>query len=125
MTPPGTAAQNNYILERLDLMKTDLQTDIADLKTDVRDLATGQKCLNDNLTAFQREYVGEHVKVVTKADAAHQRLDKLEERIKEIEKLLPFMKAEAYILTALAIPVILGVLAFIWSLLTHQAVIIP
>lgn len=85
--------------------------------------------LHAKFDAFRDEYLREHAIIASEARRAHDRitavekdLDKTLGRILEIEKLMPWLKATAFIISALAIPVILAASAFIWQTITHKII---
>ncbi len=100
MPPINTPTQPNMavVIERLD----NLSRQIADLDDKI-------ECLTKDQTSFMVQYTRAHVeleakvnKISDKTDDAHKRIDKL--------------AAGAW---ALAFPVILGALAFLWGIITH------
>lgn len=85
------------------------------------------QALHGKFDAFREEYLREHAIVLSETRRAHERIDRLEkdlakmiERQLEFEKFLPWMRAMAYLISALAVPIILAAGAFIWQIITHK-----
>ncbi len=104
MPPINTSTQPTtaVIIERLDI-----------LSKQITDLTDKIECLTKEQQVFMVQYTRAHVeleaevkRVSDKTDEAHKRIDKL--------------AAGAW---ALAFPVILGALAFLWGIITHTITI--
>ena len=46
-------------------------------------------------------------------------------RLSDIEKLMPWVRAGAALLTVLALPVVIAAVGFVWALITHRLNITP
>lgn len=86
--------------------------------------------LHSKIDEFLREYLREHAVVVSEARRAHDRINIVEadlatamKRLAEMEKMLPWTRAMAWIITALSIPIILAALGFVWAVITHKVTI--
>lgn len=106
---PNTTANITFIAEKLEL------------------IASLQLELSHKFDALQDEYRKEHQRVVGSVERAHVRLDVVEKEMdemhkemREIARLMPWVKAMAFLTMGLSVPVILAAIGFIWALLTHQ-----
>lgn len=106
--PPVT---NAVLTERIDAVSRD----IAELKSLIQD---GQKQQRD----FNNHYIEERVTIRNQVKVAHDRLDAFSLWQGGVDKLLPVLRAEAYVIGVLSVPVIIGVAIWIWKLVTNQAV---
>jgi thiamine pyrophosphate-dependent acetolactate synthase large subunit-like protein len=111
--PPRTASID-FIAEKLEL------------------IATLQQELARKFDQFQDEYRKEHQRVVGAVERAHSRLDivereacEMQKEVREIARLMPWVKAMAFLTMGLSIPVILAAVGFIWAILTHQISLFP
>ncbi len=103
MTPTQATQPNSaVIIERLDI----LSRQIADLTDKIECLSKEQQVFMVQYTRAHVELEAEVKRVSDKTDEAHKRIDKL--------------AAGAW---ALAFPVILGALAFLWGIVTHTITI--
>jgi len=105
-------ATNAVLTERINA----LFCDIAELKSLIQD---GQKQQRD----FNDHYIEERVTIRNQVKAAHDRLDVFALWQVGVDQLLPVLRAEAYIIGTLSVPVIIGVAIWIWRLITNQAVV--
>lgn len=118
--PPTTPLNVNQavLLSRFDTV----QGDLVDLSKTIRTMTEAWRL-------FEKEYLVAHIDVESRARAAHERLDLqqkqielFETRLKDIEKLMPYLRSIAYILTALSVPATLSLVALLWQLITHQVI---
>ena len=107
------------VIERLN----NLHEDIREIKTDVRDQLTKTQ-------AFLISNNSEHGEMVNEAKRAHARIDetniklgKIEKKVEDLLKLAPFLKAEAFLVGGLSLPLIIWLLSVVWKLITHQLVV--
>ncbi len=91
------------------------------------DIARSQQELAKAFGDFQQIYFERHQAVVAQAGRAHERIDRLDADMSELKKemremanLAPWVRAQAFIITGLAIPLLLGAIGFAWALITHQ-----
>ena len=108
---------------------TQLQIDIAEIKGQLCTLSEIKSSLDSlarSMIGFREEYIREHAAVKNAAEKAHSRIDNLEAEMTEIKKtqeeitkLLPFVRSLLYIVTGVSIPLVLALLYWVWSLITH------
>ncbi len=84
------------------------------------------QALAASMQAFREEYVREHAALASNAQLAHSRLDGLEkdlgrlsEGLAEAARLLPLVRALAFLLAGLSVPLLLAIGSWLWQLLTH------
>src|SRR5512139_1386708 len=110
---------------------TSLQSELGEIKgrlSVLDDIKEAVEKLTIMLGNFREEYVKEHAVVVADVKRAHQRLDDHDKQLAEIAKLMPWVKAMAYVLTAIFLTVLgasITVLAWVWSLITHGGLMLP
>lgn len=107
-------AANDYIREKLD------------------DIAKNQERLTAAFSEFQQTYFERHQTVVGTATRAHERIDRIEidlqkltADVRSLEKIAPWVKGIAFIVTGMAIPIILAAAGFVWAVITHQVKLLP
>jgi len=108
---------------------TQIQIDIAEIKGQLctlNEIKSSLDALTKSMTGFREEYIREHATLDNKTDKAHARIDDLTKELEtmkktqeEIGKLLPFIRVQMYVITGVSIPILLGVVYWIWSLITH------
>ena len=76
--------------------------------------------LSSKFDSFRENYATEHASDVAEIRRAHERLDRLEKEIAEFSKLMPFLRAQSFVITSLAIPFILAFVGFLWAIMTHK-----
>ena len=86
------------------------------------------EALHTKFDQFFSEYLRDHVLVVSENRRAHERIDRMDKdfaemriEIIEIKKLMPWVKAGAYLLASISIPMLLASIWAIWALITHQS----
>ncbi len=96
------------------------------------DIKRAVETLSCSMTTFREEYVVEHSKLSSSTQRAHERLDVLakevdvlEHSMEEVMKILPLMRAISYVGIGLSVPLITGILVWIWQLITHGGLILP
>lgn len=112
---PGDASQG-VVLERIE----SLRCDIAELRGAV-------DVLTRDYRNFREVYVGAHVTLDGKADAAHRRLDDhdkrhvgLEQEVEQLKNQLTPLVLWGKVVAFVGSAVMLSVIALIWSLITGQ-----
>ncbi len=70
------------------------------------DIKRAVETLSCSMTTFREEYVVEH-------------------SMEEVMKILPLMRAISYVGIGLSVPLITGILVWIWQLITHGGLILP
>lgn len=105
--------------------------DIAEIKGQLCTLAEIKSSLDTlakSMTGFREEYIREHAVVENATKSAHARIDGLKSEMEEIKKtqeeitkLLPFVRSLLYIVTGVSIPLVLALLYWVWSLITHTS----
>ena len=101
---------------------SNLHEDVKEIKEDVKNqLVQMQAFLLSNNT--------EHGEMVNEAKRAHDRIDQMtikvtlvEKKVEDLLKLAPFLKAEAFLVGGLSLPLIIWLLSIFWKLITHQMV---
>lgn len=111
------------VIERL----SNLQDDISEIKVDIKEQRFVLEEQSETVQAFLLNYTKEHGEVVNTAKRAHERIDAtnirvetVEKKVVELEKLAPFLKVEAFLVAGLSIPLIIWLADILWKLLTHQ-----
>jgi hypothetical protein len=103
---------------------------ISNVQADICDLVELSRAIESRFSTFEKSYLVEHAAAKAKTKENSDRLAvqqeqivAIENRLKDIERLMPFLKPIAYIITGLSIPITLALLALLWQLLTHQTVL--
>jgi len=111
-----TGGDLGVVIERLN----NLHEDVREIKGDVK----GQLV---QIQAFLLSNSNEHGEMVNEAKRAHSRIDEtnlklgtVEKKVEDLLKLAPFLKAEAYLVGGLSIPLIIWLVSLLWKLITHQ-----
>ena len=91
----GDTQPVDVLVERLN----NVGCDVSELKTDLRDFVKEQR--------EREERRDSRISVIeNQAAAAHKRLDVVEEWRKSIEKLMPLLRVEAWLIAAISVPAI-------------------
>lgn len=116
-------AENSDLVSNVDAILATLTA----LHEDVGELKSSLNAHNNREFEFQREYEREHGKVVSKADAAHRRLDDLEKVIdsntKTIKALSESIKPLLFankLMSFVAAGFGLSVIGLIWAIIIGQ-----
>ncbi len=114
---------------------TQFANDLAEIKAAVAylgEMKASQDMLHKSLLVFREEYVREHAIVLAMSQRAHTRIDDLQKDydrltcdVHEMMKMLPLIKAIAFILMGISIPLLLAIFSYIWSLITHGGLVLP
>lgn len=107
---------------------------VEELRLDISAVAGKVDGLSANYQAFQINYTGAHVDVVSKTDAAHRRLDDHEKKLFELSKALQEeerltiticeqVKQMKAIMAWIGGAVGVLVVALLWEILTHQVLL--
>ena len=98
--------QIGALIERVD----NLRTDISELKIIV-----------GNMADDERKRVEKIIELDQRTKRAHERIDELSDWQKGVNKLMPFLRAEAWIVAALAVPVIIWLASVVYRYFIAQA----
>ena len=94
------------------------------IRCDIAELKAVQESMTASYQQFREAYSTEHVKVVIKAEAAHDRINSLEKRVNDLDMavrpLIVWGKVFAFIASVLGASII----ALIWSIVTNQVTIV-
>lgn len=102
----GRDSQIDVLLERVD----NLRSDISEIKIIVGNMADSERQRSEKIVELSQS-----------TKRAHERIDELSDWQKKVNDLMPFLKAEAWIIAALAVPVIVWLASVVYQYLLAKA----
>lgn len=102
MSLRGEGDTQPVLVERIN----NVACDVTELKTDLKDFVREQREREENRIKYEKERDTRISVIENQAAAAHKRLDVVEEWRKSVEKLMPLLRVEAWLIAAISVPVI-------------------
>lgn len=97
-----------------------IQERIASIATDLAEIKGSLKCISAQQTTFEKHYIAEHQKLVSKVEEHDKDIEKLIVQMNALEKAVTPLIAAHRILVWVASAVGLSIIALIWAIVTHQ-----
>ena len=113
MTPP--VVSNAVLLERIETLRDAIQK-----------LETAIVCSNQEFSNLRTEYNREHVRVVANTEKAIAKTEDHEQRIRALEDAVKPIVLLTKVIGAVGVIMAGTLIAFLWTLITHQVqIVIP
>ena len=109
--------------------------DLAEIKGQLSQLSEIKAALltiQNSLSGFREEYIREHAVLEASVNKAHSRIDTvyteiddIKSSLDEIKTLVPIIRMFAWAMGGILLPLLVGVVVWVWSLITHGGLVLP